>query len=60
MLQKTVGLCAGADKVANVLAWLTILTRLADPVPLNPFKQLCVAEAAAGMDWDSSRCVACA
>ena len=55
MLQKTALPCAGADKVANALAWLTVLTQLADAAPLNPFKQLCIEEAAAGMDWNSSR-----
>ena len=55
MLRKTLLLCAGADIVANALAWLTLMTGLADPATLNPFKQLCVDEAAAGMDWNSSR-----
>ena len=41
--------------MASALAWLTILMRLADPKPLHPFKQMCVKEAAAGMDWESSR-----
>ena len=52
--------CAGAEYVDNVLAWLTILTRLADPAPLNPFKQLCIEKAAFSMDWESSRYVASA
>ena len=51
---------AGADIVTNALAWLTVMTHLADPVPLNAFKQLCIEQAAAGMDWDSSRYIVCA
>ena len=42
--------------MANALAWLTVLTRLAEEAPVDSFKQLCVEEAAAGMDWNSSRC----
>ena len=34
--------CAGADTVANALAWLTVLTTLAESAPLNPFKRLCI------------------
>lgn len=41
--------------MANALAWLTVLTTLAESAPLNPFKQLCIELAAAGMDWNSSR-----
>ena len=59
-LQKNVLPCAGADKVDNTLAWLTVLTRLADPAPFSTFKRLCVEVASADMDWKSSQvCCVC-
>ena len=52
--------CTGAGRVANALAWLTMMTRLADPAPLNPFKQLCIKVAADGVNWDYSGYFVCA
>ena len=61
MMLKDCSAVCRADVVADALAWLTVLTRLANPAAatLTAFKQLCIKEAADHMamsvDWNSSR-----